>query len=58
MFEISKIYIRSIIAITGLTSVMLYSIHIGEPDTNVMLAGITAIVACVVLDKQVPKVPE
>ena len=48
MFEISKVYIRSIIAITGLTSVMLYSIHLGNPDTNVMLAGIAAIVACVV----------
>ena len=54
MFEISKVYIRSIVAIAGLTFVMLYSIHLGNPDTNVMLAGIAAIVACVVLDKQVP----
>jgi len=52
MFELAKIYIRSLVAIAGLTSVMLYSIHTGTPDTNVMLAGITAIVACVVLDKQ------
>lgn len=52
MFEISKIYIRSIVAITGITSIMLYSINLGPPDPNVMLAGIAAIVACVVLDKE------
>ena len=52
MFEISKVYIRSIVAITGLTVVLCYNIYAGTPETNVMLAGIAAIVACVVLDKQ------
>lgn len=52
MFEISKIYIRSIFAITGLTSVMLYSVHTGTPDPNVVLAGIAGVVACTALDKE------
>ena len=52
MFEISKIYVRSITAITGLTTVLLYNLYSGNADTNVMLAGITAIVACVILDKE------
>lgn len=50
--EISKIYIRSIVAVTGITATMLYSVHVGSPETDVMLAGIAGIVACVMLDKE------
>ena len=50
--EISKIYIRSIVAIAGITSTMMYSVYAGSPDTNVMLAGIAGVVACVMLDKE------
>ena len=53
MIDFATVYIRSVVAITGLTSVMIYSVYAGTPDTNVMLAGIAAIVACTALDKQV-----
>ena len=52
MFEISKVYIRSIVAITGLTVVMVYSVYTGIPDSTVMLAGIAGVVACCAIDKE------
>ena len=52
MSEVSKVYIRSLVAITGLTITMVYSLYTGNNDTNVMLAGLAAIVACTALDKQ------
>ena len=55
MYEISKIYIRSIVAITGITSTMIYSVHVGSPDPNMLLAGIAGIVACTALDKEKTK---
>ena len=56
MFETEKIYIRSLVAITGLTLVMLYAIHTNYTDSNTILAGIAAVVACVLLDTPKPGV--
>ena len=53
MYEISKVYIRSIVAITGLTAALIYSVYAGTPDTNVQLAEVAGIVACCVFDKPV-----
>ena len=52
MYEISKIYIRSLTAITGITAVLIYAIHTGNSDTDIILGGFAAVIACVLLDKE------
>ena len=52
MFEISKIYIRSLTAITGIVAVLLYAIHTGNSDTDIILGGFASVIACVLLDKE------
>lgn len=51
MFEISKIYIRSLTGIAGISAIALYTVHTGAAEPNVLLASITGIVACVGLDR-------
>jgi hypothetical protein len=51
MFEISKIYIRALTGITGITLIGLYTVHMKIAEPNVLLTCIAGICACVALDK-------
>lgn len=48
MFEFAKIYIRSIVGITAMSTVVAY---LGLTDPTVVGAYMGAVIACVLLDK-------
>ena len=48
MFKISKIYVRSIVAIVSMSAVVCY---IAPQDATILGAYMAAVVGCVLLDK-------
>ena len=54
MFEISKIYIRSLVAICAVTVMMCYGMYLEQITQDAILAALGVIGACVLFDK--PKV--
>lgn len=48
MFEIAKVYVRSIIGITAMSTVVAY---LGLTDPTIVGGYMAAVVACVLLDK-------
>jgi chemotaxis receptor (MCP) glutamine deamidase CheD len=51
MFEVAKIYVRSIVGITAASLVVSYGMHVGQIGDNVLLAYLASCVAMVMLDK-------
>lgn len=51
MVELATVYLRSIIGITCLSSVMAYGMYLSQVSENVLLAYLAACIAMVVLDK-------
>ena len=56
MFEFAKIYIRSLVGITGVAIIVCYGMYLGQFSENAQLAALAIIGACVLFDK--PKIEE
>ena len=55
-YEIAKIYVRSIVAITCMTSAIAFGAYLGGVTENIYATYIAGVVACVLFDK--PAMPD
>jgi hypothetical protein len=53
MVSFAKIYIRSLVGILTSGAVLCYGMYLGQVTTDVQLAGLGVIGACVLFDKPV-----